>query len=164
MKPVGGVEESFMKSAPPLPEKNGESSTSVNEPASSLFLGLKFLALGEAKSPTVRNAIEQNGGRMTLEMEDDEVDYIIVRLVRYVANVRVLDWPILLTMISGSKLYREEHDKSLRIKYRTECWLERCIFEDRICPPEDHITFCPLSIETPVPGLSRTFASRIRLT
>jgi DNA replication regulator DPB11 len=55
---------------------------------------------------------------------------------------------------SGSKLYREEQDETLRGKYRTECWLERCIFEERLCPQEDHVTFLPLSISTPVPGSS----------
>jgi len=47
-----------------------------------------------------------------------DVDYFIVRLV------------------SRSKLYREEQDQSLRAKFRTECWLERCIFEERLCPDE----------------------------
>ncbi|KAF9459055.1 hypothetical protein BDZ94DRAFT_1300839 [Collybia nuda] len=133
--PAGGL-GSFMASAPPpLPKKNGESSTSVvDTTTSNLFVGLKFLALGEAKSPSVRGAVEQNGGRMALEADEQEVDYVIVRLV------------------SGSKLYRQEHDGLQRAKYRTECWLERCLFEDRICPPSDHVTFAPLDIETPILG------------
>lgn len=69
------------------PDKMGQSSTSGKEPsiASSIFAGLKFRALGEAKSPTVRTAIEGCGGRMVPESEADEnVDYILVRLVRCV--------------------------------------------------------------------------------
>lgn len=53
---------------------------------------------------------------------------------------------------SGSKLYMQEADETLRSKYRTECWLERCVFQERVCPPEDHITFLPLSIPAPVLG------------
>jgi len=58
-------------------------------------------------------------------------------------------------------MYREEHDEALRVKYRTECWLERCIFEERLCPPADHVTFLPLGIEIPLPG---TFYEVILLT
>jgi DNA replication regulator DPB11 len=53
---------------------------------------------------------------------------------------------------SGSKLYRDEPDERERSKYRTECWLERCMFEERICSPAEHVSFTPLTIETPVPG------------
>ncbi|KAM6504048.1 hypothetical protein JOM56_000991 [Amanita muscaria] len=100
-----------------------------------IFSGLKFRVLGEAKTLTVRNAIEQAGGIWSSEQETDEdVDYIIVRLV------------------SGSKLYREELDEDERTKYRTECWLERCLHEERVCPYEEHIAFLPLGIQFPVAG------------
>ncbi|KAG6900650.1 hypothetical protein C0993_006754 [Termitomyces sp. T159_Od127] len=128
---------SFMASARPVRkgDVNGESSTYLAANATGIFAGLKFSALGEAKSSSVRTAIEENGGRMLLGLEDEDVDYIVVRLV------------------SGSKLYMQEADETLRGKYRTECWLERCVFQERVCPPEDHITFCPLSIPVPVPGV-----------
>lgn len=49
-----------------------------------IFSGLRFRVLGEAKSSSVRNAIEQGGGIWVSEHDmDDDVDYIIVRLVRY---------------------------------------------------------------------------------
>ena len=54
--------------------------------------------------------------------------------------------------ISGSKLYREEDDPVLRSKYRTECWLEQCIYEDRICAPEEQVSFVPLAIGIPISG------------
>ncbi|KAG6810576.1 hypothetical protein H0H92_011276 [Tricholoma furcatifolium] len=132
---------SFMASVRPVRESNinGESSTSAA--ATGIFAGLKFIVLGEAKSPSVRTAIEENGGRMMVGLEDEDVDYIIVRLV------------------SGSKLYVQEADESLRGKYRTECWLERCVFQERVCLPDEHITFRPLSISLPV-----TDAESIRLS
>lgn len=55
-------------------------------------------------------------------------------------------------MHSGSKFYREETEERFRAKYRTECWLERCLSEERICPPDAHISFVPLRVITPVPG------------
>lgn len=46
-----------------------------------------------------------------------------------------------------------EEDESLRRRYRTDCWLEQCIYEDRICAPDEHVSFVPLDIELPVIGL-----------
>jgi DNA replication regulator DPB11 len=49
-----------------------------------IFSGLKFRVLGEARSASVRSAIEQRGGIWVSEDDTDEVvDYVIVRLVRY---------------------------------------------------------------------------------
>lgn len=55
-------------------------------------------------------------------------------------------------MASGGTFYREEPDEYFRAKYRTECWFERCQFEERICEPEEHIVFKPLTIKTPALG------------
>lgn len=65
---------------------------------------------------------------------------------------------------SGSKLYREEPDPVERAKFRTECWLERCIFEERICPPEDHISYVPVQIPTPIDGMHVEKYSKHELT
>lgn len=78
----------FTKPATPLAAvPNGESSASVEEPVAgpsktSMFAGYRFSALGEAKSQNVKNAVESYGGQMVSEL-DEEVDFIIVRLVRY---------------------------------------------------------------------------------
>ncbi|CCO29651.1 putative aminotransferase C660.12c [Rhizoctonia solani AG-1 IB] len=37
-------------------------------------------------------------------------------------------------------------------KFRTDCWVEHCIFEDRLCSPEENVTYAPLKIELPVLG------------
>ena len=48
-----------------------------------LFMGLNFQALGKAQRMTVQSAIKSCGGRMiNEEVDDEEVDYIIVQLVR----------------------------------------------------------------------------------
>ncbi|KDR78628.1 hypothetical protein GALMADRAFT_223890 [Galerina marginata CBS 339.88] len=128
--------------------KGAESSTMTSGAAGSsgtslpkqIFAGMKIRVLGEAKTPTVRNAIEVRGGTMSVN-SDEDVGFIIVRLV------------------SGSKIYRDEDDDSLRAKYRTECWLEQCMFEDRICGPEEQISYVPLGIQIPVSGAEKLLIS-----
>ncbi|KAI9066144.1 hypothetical protein FKP32DRAFT_1664998 [Trametes sanguinea] len=113
----------------------GTGGETMSEGSRTLFKGVRIRALGEAKCASVRRAIEDCGGTWVSADDDDEmVDFIIVRLV------------------SGSALFRQEGDEAQRAKYRTECWLERCIFEERICPAEDHVAFVPLGIEAPVAG------------
>ncbi|KAF8920607.1 hypothetical protein CPB85DRAFT_1272057 [Mucidula mucida] len=109
-------------------------STSVPVASTKIFQGVRICSLGEAKSAAVKTAIEQAGGQMVAE---DEADFILVRLV------------------SGSKLYRAEADSELRMKFRTECWLEQSIYEDKICAPTSHISFVPLAIELPIPGTEK---------
>lgn len=128
-----------------------------------LFCGLRFRALGEAKSPSVKGAVEEAGGKLVSSAsdnrgsgDDEDVDYIIVRLVRcvFVVDPQIAQYSYIVR--SGSKIFREDSDPTQRHKYRTECWLERCLFEERICESNEHISFVPLAIEIPVPGKSRS--------
>ena len=98
---VGGSKQPFRRTAtssnvvaksllPCIPAKNGESLTSVDLDASpnaaaAIFAGNRFRALGEAKKTAVKNAIESYGGQM-VSADDEEVDFILVRLVRYVKS------------------------------------------------------------------------------
>ncbi|KAI0725684.1 hypothetical protein C8Q72DRAFT_577757 [Fomitopsis betulina] len=107
---------------------------------SGLFKGLRFRALGEAQGPSVKTAIKECGGMLVNELDED-VDFIIVRL------------------ISGGNFYRREEDDDERRKYRTEYWLERCIYDERICPPDEHVAFLPLSIPVPIDGSERIVLS-----
>ncbi|KIJ62945.1 hypothetical protein HYDPIDRAFT_93593 [Hydnomerulius pinastri MD-312] len=106
----------------------------------SLFTGYTFRLLGEARCPNVRLAIESGGG-VVKEDDTDEVSFIIVRL------------------ISGSKLYRDEPGEYERSKYRTECWLEHSVFLERICEPNENISFTPLKISTPLPDAEQIHLS-----
>ena len=127
-----------------------------------LFAGYSFRLLGEARCPNVRFAIENCGGVVT-DGDAEEPSFIIVRLIRCVPRVRLavflsIQTPILTTLGvcrgSGSKLYHDEFDDYARTKYRTECWLEHSVFHERICEPEENVSFTPLRITTPVPGTS----------
>ncbi|KAI0353702.1 hypothetical protein OH77DRAFT_1505190 [Trametes cingulata] len=113
----------------------GVGESEVSEGARELFKGMRIRALGEARCGSVRRAVEECGGTWVgMEDDDETVDFIVVRLV------------------SGSAIFRREADPLLRAKYRTECWLERCIFEERVCAPGEHVAFVPLAVEAPIAG------------
>jgi len=77
---VGTVKKdvAIKRIAPPMSDGNGGGSSECK----TLFSGLKFRTLGEARSTNVRVAIDGCGGRMVSDDEGEEVDYIVVRLVR----------------------------------------------------------------------------------
>jgi DNA replication regulator DPB11 len=37
-------------------------------------------------------------------------------------------------------------------KFRTECWLERSLFEKRLCAVEENMTYAPIVIRSPPEG------------
>lgn len=78
-------ESSFMVPPPPASPAAGVAGPSRSS-SSAVFSGLTFRALGEARTTSVRNAVEQGGGVMVSADDEDDagVDFIIVRLVRYV--------------------------------------------------------------------------------
>ncbi|KAF7336075.1 hypothetical protein MSAN_02321500 [Mycena sanguinolenta] len=116
----------------PRPEKDADA-------ASAVFAGLRFFLREETDSVTARKAIAGAGGAVV--RGGDDADYIIVRL------------------ISGSALYLAETSDAMRARYRSECWLERCLLVDRICEPDEHASFVPLGIPLPVPGVDRVTLS-----
>ncbi|KLO18561.1 hypothetical protein SCHPADRAFT_844830 [Schizopora paradoxa] len=115
-------------------EGNAQNSDKKDVPSGEkhLFVGYKFVALGDAKSDHIDNEIKARGG--TVVDDKYHADFIVVRLA------------------SGKRLRDAEAFDSLRSRFRTECWLEQCIFEERICEPTEHVAFVPLDVETPLPG------------
>ncbi|KAF9496674.1 hypothetical protein BDN71DRAFT_1415262 [Pleurotus eryngii] len=145
---IGALEEHSGPFEPlaPMPDTGDiEMSESEQVPAvpGLLYSGKIFRALGEASCSSVREAIESQGGRLVEEKAaaNVEVDYILVRLV------------------SGSKYYHDEASQTERQKYRTECWLERCMFEERIISPSENITFAPLELRRSIPGVGKIVVS-----
>ncbi|KAF8190003.1 hypothetical protein K438DRAFT_1971489 [Mycena galopus ATCC 62051] len=108
------------------------------DPNAPAFTGLRFLLRGETNSATARKAIEGAGGTV---VRGGDADYIIVRLN------------------SGSALYLAETSAEVRARYRSECWLESCLLDDRICAPDEHASFMPLDIPLPVAGADRVTLS-----
>lgn len=72
--------------SPPCPRSSSNCAVpgKPSVPTRNIFDGMIFRVLGEAKKPTVRQAIEEQGGRMSAEEED--ATFIIVRLVRSVPD------------------------------------------------------------------------------
>ncbi|TRM55738.1 hypothetical protein BD626DRAFT_636522 [Schizophyllum amplum] len=91
----------------------------------SFLAGKRFSLAGEADSPTVRNALAGAGGVVCAEF-DAEADFIIVRLT---------DLGVLSSLGHA------------RDRVRTECWVEKCVYEKRVCDAGEHLTFTPLSAE-----------------
>jgi DNA replication regulator DPB11 len=120
-----------------------------------IFIGKRFRVCAEARSASVRTAIESRGG-MWVEDEDEEerVDFVIVRLVRYSSSLLLHTYKFTHARLSGSKLFVDEADSALRPSYRTECWLEGCLSHERICTVEEHPAFSPLSHTTHFSGVT----------
>ncbi|KAF9078080.1 hypothetical protein BDP27DRAFT_1310729 [Rhodocollybia butyracea] len=115
----------------------------------SIFDGLKIAALGEANCQSVKSAVQKAGGTFVEDIESgdlesgaDGVDIVIVRLV------------------SGSKTFASlSLSPHVREKFRTECWLEKCLHEVYLCPPEAHVTFTPVGVNCPIPGTNKVHIS-----
>ncbi|KAJ7226652.1 hypothetical protein B0H12DRAFT_1149046 [Mycena haematopus] len=99
----------------PRPVPSLESAPPACAP-STVFFGLRFLLREETHTSTVRARSRSGRGVVGRAAE---ADYIIVRL----------------------RPLRRGTSTAARTQYRTECWLERCLFVDRLCAPEEHPSF-----------------------
>ncbi|KAG7088076.1 hypothetical protein E1B28_012107 [Marasmius oreades] len=120
------------------------------DPTPGIFSGKRFLLLGEADSLSVRDAVKNSGGSFVEgddtwdERYEHSVDFVIVRLA------------------SGSSLFcglPSSASASYRSKFRTECWLESCIFQERVCEPSQHVSFTPVGIPCPIDAAEKVFIS-----
>ncbi|KAK7678565.1 hypothetical protein QCA50_018437 [Cerrena zonata] len=126
----------------------GPSNLNVLAARTGIFANMTFRLLGEARSANVKGVIEGAGGKVLRTHgedgtgdDDEDVDIVLVRLV------------------SGRTIF---HSASMTIppsKFRTECWLERCLFEERICAPEEHVSFRPLENREPIKGVESVIIS-----
>ncbi|KAG8693261.1 hypothetical protein FRC08_009230, partial [Ceratobasidium sp. 394] len=91
------------------------------------------IVVGESEAPDPKGKGKAKDDGSCIVLPQEEADYYIVRLYSESAK-------------SARKL--DCYDK-----FRTDCWVEHCIFEDRLCLPEENITYCPLKIQLPVPGV-----------
>ena len=85
--PFRCVSSSSVLSVAPLTSVTKGISTNACSGGSQLFAGHKFRAFGEAKGPTLREALEEHGGQWLTEDEEQDADFLIVRLVRCVLQI-----------------------------------------------------------------------------
>ncbi|KAF8673990.1 PLP-dependent transferase [Rhizoctonia solani] len=111
-----------------------------------VFSGKRIAPIGEACGQMLYDALRAHGATV-IETSDPkgkrkagdsepnlppEADFYIVRL--------------------ASESAKQANKLDSYHKFRTDCWVEHCIFEDRLCSPEENITYAPLKVELPVPG------------
>ncbi|KAF8604138.1 hypothetical protein BDV93DRAFT_555779 [Ceratobasidium sp. AG-I] len=134
------------------PEAHGAAAPS-STPAK-VFAGKRIAPIGEARGAMLYAALRAHGAIVTegsdgpdlkgkgkgkatenddLDEPADSADYYIVRL-------------------ASDSAKNAKHLKSYS-KFRTDCWVEHCIYEDRLCPAEDNIVYVPLKIDLPVEGV-----------
>ncbi|KAJ7250242.1 hypothetical protein C8J57DRAFT_1521259 [Mycena rebaudengoi] len=53
---------------------------------------------------------------------------------------------IILLCDSLVEVYLADLSLFARPKHRTECWIERCLFDDKLCTPDAHISFVPIGV------------------
>ncbi|KAF8753271.1 PLP-dependent transferase [Rhizoctonia solani] len=129
---LGGVRTGEPQSPPP--------------PTAKVFSGKCIAPIGEACGQMLYDALRAHGATV-IETSDPkgkrkagdsepnlppEADFYIVRL--------------------ASESAKQANKLGSYHKFRTDCWVEHCIFEDRLCSPEENITYAPLKVELPVPG------------
>jgi len=114
-----------------------ERTTSFAAPSTAqpIFSGKCFYALGAARCDELKKPLVSNGARW-LDQADDllSADFILVRLAESATH-----WQSVTSL-------------ALRAIMRTECWVEKCLYDERICDPDEHASFGPLKVTCPVPG------------
>ena len=68
------------------PSRSEGKQPETGETRSGPFVGLSFRPMGEARTASLRTAVEKAGGRVVSEDSDEDVNFIVVRLVRFVPS------------------------------------------------------------------------------
>jgi hypothetical protein len=117
---------------------------------SPIFAGKRIRTIGEANCAALCQELESAGAAL-INTKGAEVDFYVVRLAGYALS-RSCECISLTVASSGANLMKQETSEDEYHKFRTECWVERCIFESRICEVDENVTFRPLSVPTPLAG------------
>jgi hypothetical protein len=141
----------FTKPEPIAPSKyRGKETGDLDDPTSAVFAGKRLRAIGEANCAALRQELER-AGAVLINRSGAKVDFYVVRLAGY-ALFWACECISLTAAFSGAELMKQEAPQDEHHKFRTECWVERCIFESRICDVDKNVTFRPFSIPTPLAG------------
>lgn len=117
-----------------LPALRATSSLAASLPTTSsqlkVFAGKTFFSLGSANCDALAAAVQSNGGIWLSSRA--AADFVLVRLTE-------------------SGLFWDECGLE-NGRGRTECWVEKCLYDDRIVHVDEHLTFAPLQNAAPLPG------------
>lgn len=116
-----------------------------------LFKGLSFVLVETKESESIiRGSIEKNGGTV-LESENDDPSCYVMTLAFGCVNTSHRSAP-------GTDCSFDSAPERLRHSTNpllvTECWLERCLYEEKVIVPSDRLIDQPVSFTGPVPGSS----------
>ncbi|BEI85351.1 hypothetical protein CcaverHIS002_0507520 [Cutaneotrichosporon cavernicola] len=112
------------RAVPPVPAKVSEKK---------LFAGLRFSHTIEA-AEVLEKAVQSRSGSWVSEadrLEGAQVDYVIIRLGTFAPELPT---------------------NGPQPAVVTECWVEACIYEKALLPPEQNVIFRPLPFATPLVG------------
>jgi hypothetical protein len=116
---------------------NMNTSDSARRPAGNrgVFTGKRVYAAGAANCLGLRQPLMDNGA-IWLDHNDDlaSADFVLVRLAE------------------SAIIWQQNQDEQIRSRMRTECWVEQCLHDDRMCAPNEHMTFTPLRVMLPLNG------------
>ena len=141
----------FTKPGPIPPSKyQVQKNESLDDRTSAIFAGKRIRAIGDANCAALRQELERAGAAL-ININGADVDFYVVRLAGY-ALFRSCECISLTAACSGTEQMSQEAPQDEHHKFRTECWVERCIFESRICEVDENVTFRPLSVPTPLAG------------
>ena len=153
----------FAKPEPIPPSKSQvQKNENLDDSTSGIFAGRRLRAIGEANCAALCQELER-AGAVLINRNGAEVDFYVVRLAGY-ALFRSCECISLTVACSGTELMNQEASQDEHHKFRTECWVERCIFESRVCEVDENVTFRPLSIPTPLAGTASCVSCSIWIT
>lgn len=153
----------FTKPEPIPPSKyQVKKNEDLDVPMSAIFTGMRLRAFGEANCAALRQELERAGAAL-INRNGAEVDFYVVRLAGY-ALFRSCELNSLTAACSGAEEMKKEAPQNEHHKFRTECWVERCIFESRICDVDENVTFQPLKVPTPLAGTASYVPCSIWIT
>ncbi|KAG8903637.1 hypothetical protein FRB99_002912 [Tulasnella sp. 403] len=129
---------SHSRSTSTAPDPSNMDIDGANAEGAKVFSGLRLRTLGQANADKVVNSLQQNGATVLRSQASDDLrdaDYVIVRLQE------------------AASLIDPNHPAFS--KFRTECWVEYCLFEERVCEATESVVFTPLRIPVPIPGAEK---------
>jgi hypothetical protein len=120
---------------------------------SEIFTGKRVRTIGEANCAALRQEMER-AGAVLIDGTGAKVDFYVVRLAgcAQLCLLALASVFLLTAACSGAELVEKEVPEEEHHKARTECWVEWCIFESRICEVDENVTFRPLRVSTPLAG------------
>lgn len=152
-------DSAFFDDIPPTKVPPRSEPDVVSEPKKKLFEGLSFVLVETKGSESIiRKSIEENGGTVMESENDDPSCYIMALAFEYVYHLRLRAFDTDRSFDSAPERLRNSTNPLLV----TECWLERCLYEEKVIVPSNRLVDRPVSFTGPVSGQLLRFRHGVR--